>query len=118
MSGLLGPLAAFIAVLAMIPIALWLLKRTPLGANASMPSTLRVIGSVGVGTNQRLITVEVGSGDERRWLVLGVTPGSINTLHSLPPQALPEAGAPGAGSPFARLMAAARRGKPGDNDAR
>ena len=40
-----------------------------------------------LSTSQRIVTVEVGSGDERRWLVLGVTPPAITTLHTMAPQA-------------------------------
>ena len=35
------------------------------------------------------MTVEVGQGEERRWLVLGVTPQSIHALHALSAQGEP-----------------------------
>ena len=85
-SNFLGPLAAFVLVLALIPLALWLLKRTPLGGGGSA-GLMRVVGALPLSPNQRIVTVEVGRGDERRWLVLGVSPAGINTLHTLPPQA-------------------------------
>ena len=47
---------------------------------------MRVISQLALAPNQRVLTVEVGSGDERRWLVLGVTPGGISNLHTMPPQ--------------------------------
>ncbi len=82
----------FIAVLALIPLALWLLKRTPLGAGGAgfgggASGLLRCVGALPLSPSQRIVTVEVGSGDERRWLVLGVTAQSITTLHSMAPQA-------------------------------
>jgi flagellar protein FliO/FliZ len=105
----LGPLASFIAVLALIPVALWLLKRTPLGAGAATPAGMRVIASLPIAPNQRLLTVEVGQGSDRQWLVLGVTPAGIRTLHTLPPQAdLPAAPAT-TGLSFAQLMGRAQR---------
>ena len=91
MSSLLGPLSAFGAVLLMIPLALWLLKRTPLGASASGVGGMRVVAALPLAPNQRLLTVEVGQGEQRRWLVLGVSPAGIRTLHSMAPQAIEDA---------------------------
>ena len=81
----------FIAVMALIPLALWLLKRSPLGAGAASGSTgvMRHIAALPLSPQQRIVTIEVGTGDERRWLVLGVTPQGINTLHTMAPQAEP-----------------------------
>ena len=87
-SAYIGPLAAFVLILALIPAALWLLKRTPLGG-AGVGQGMRVVAALPLAPNQRIVTVEVGSGDDRRWLVLGVTPAGIQTLHTLPPQAEP-----------------------------
>ena len=78
-----GPLSAFVAVLLLIPVALWLLKRTPLGQAASGVGGMRVVAALAVAPNQRLLTVEVGSGTEQRWLVLGVSPAGIQTLHTM-----------------------------------
>ena len=82
----IGPVFAFVAILALIPAALWLLKRTPLGGQAA-GAPMRLVGALPLAPNQRLVTVEVGQGDDRRWLVLGVSPAGISTLHTLPPQA-------------------------------
>jgi len=99
----------FIAIIAMIPVALWLLKRTPMGG-AGSTGVMRSIAVLPISPNQRIVTVEVGSGDERRWLVLGVTPQSISTLHSMAPQA--EVAAPSAmpAAPFAQMLDKLRRG--------
>ncbi len=85
-SAYIGPLAAFLLILALIPAALWLLKRTPMGG-AGSGHGLRLVAALPLAPNQRIVTVEVGSGDDRRWLVLGVSPAGIHTLHSLAPQA-------------------------------
>ncbi len=85
MNSVLGPLAAFAAVLLLIPLALWLLKRSGLGASAGGVGGMRVVAALPLAPNQRLLTVEVGQGDERRWLVLGVSPAGIRTLHSMAP---------------------------------
>ncbi len=122
MSNVLGPLAAFVAVLALIPLALWLLKRTPLGG-AAASGALRVVALLPLAPNQRIVTVEVGQGEDRRWLVLGVTPNGINTLHTLPAQSDAPM-APGrvttAALPFAGWLARSRAGRtdpaPGSGD--
>jgi len=75
----------FLAVIALIPLALWLLKRTPMGAGASNGS-MRSVAVLPLSASQRIVTVEVGRGDSRCWLVLGVTPNSISTLHTMLPQ--------------------------------
>jgi flagellar protein FliO/FliZ len=120
---LLGPVAAFVLILALIPAALWLLKRTPMGAAASN-GPMRLVASLPLAPNQRLLTVEVGSGEDRRWLVLGVTPAGIHTLHTLPPQAEPVATAHAGLPRFADLLQrqraaqAPQAGAPGGPDAR
>jgi flagellar protein FliO/FliZ len=97
------PLLAFIAVVAMIPLALWLLKRTPVGA-ASSSAGMRTVASLPLGAQQRLVTVEVGSGADRRWLVLGVTPSNIATLWTMEPQADLPAAAPTPNAQFSQLL--------------
>jgi len=88
MSQGLTSLLWFLAILALIPIALWLLKRTPMGGAAGA-GVLKSVAALPLSTSQRILTIEVGRGDERRWLVLGVTAHSITTLHTLAPQDLP-----------------------------
>jgi flagellar protein FliO/FliZ len=97
------PLLAFIAVLVMIPFALWLLKRTPVGA-ASSSAGMRTISALPLGAQQRLLTVEVGSGADRRWLVLGVTPSNIATLWTMEPQAEVPGAAPTPTAQFSQLL--------------
>ena len=110
----IGPVAAFVLILALIPAALWLLKRTPLGGSAA-GAPMRLVGALPLAPNQRLVTVEVGQGEDRRWLVLGVSPAGITNLHSLPPQAELPPAVPGAASVFAQLL---QKQRPGSSDAR
>ena len=84
MNGSLAPLLWFVGVVALIPVALWLLKRTPIGA-AAASGPMRTVSALPLSASQRIVTIEVGSGDERLWLVLGVTPQSIRTLHTMAP---------------------------------
>ncbi len=107
----------FGAILALIPFALWLLKRTPIGG-AAAHGVLRSIAALPLSASQRIVTIEVGQGSARRWLVLGVTPQSITTLHAMEPLAdLPIASAPIQALPaFAQLLAKLRSSK-GDTGA-
>ena len=81
----LNSLLWFIAIIALIPCALWLLKRTPMGG-ASTNGVMRSVAALPLSASQRIVTVEVGEGAERRWLVLGVTAQNITTLHTMAPQ--------------------------------
>jgi len=81
----LNSLLWFIAIIALIPCVLWLLKRTPMGG-ASGNGVMRSVAALPLSPSQRIVTVEVGLGSERRWLVLGVTAQSITTLHTMAPQ--------------------------------
>jgi len=103
-SGLM-PLLSFFAIIAMIPVALWLLKRTPMGGGAAS-GTMRTVAVLPLSPNQRLLTVEVGTGDDRQWLVLGVTAQQITTLYTMAPQAEPVQPAMHAlaDTPFAQLL--------------
>ncbi len=115
---LIGPLLAFVAILALIPLALWLLRRSPLGARfgaglgaaaaGGAAAPVRLVGMLSLAPQQRIVTVEVGSGEARQWLVLGVSPAGIASLHQMPAQAeLPRAAAT---SPFAQLLLRHARG--------
>ncbi len=105
----------FIAIIAMIPLALWLLKRTPMGG-AGSHGLMRSIAVLPISPSQRIVTVEVGTGEGRRWLVLGVTPQNISTLHSMEAQGdAPTHPQAEAMPPFAQLLSKLRhpKGTPG-----
>ena len=107
-SSALTSLLWFIAIIAMIPFALRLLKRTPMGG-AGTHGLMRSVAVLPISPSQKLVTVEVGSGAERRWLVLGITAGSITTLHTMVPQDEALAMPATAETPFAQLLSRMRR---------
>jgi flagellar protein FliO/FliZ len=99
-----GSLLWFIAVLALIPVALWLLRRTPAGG-APAGKLMRVVAVLPLAPNQRVATLEIGRGNARRWLVLGITGQQITTLCELTPQDdAPGAPAVQATAPFAQFL--------------
>ena len=106
-----GSLLWFAAVVLAIPLVLWLLRRTPLGGAATgAPGTPRTVAVLPLSTQQRLVTVEVGQGDERRWLVLGVTPQGITPLHTMAPQPGADVGSVAAPPSFGQMMQRLRPG--------
>lgn len=60
----------------------WLLKRTGLSNISGNGAPLKVIGGVSVGARERVMVVEVAD----QWIVVGVAPGRVNTLATLPRQ--------------------------------
>ena len=108
-----GSLLWFVVIVAMIPIVLWLLKRTPAGAmyvGGTSGRVMRIVATLPLSASQRIVTVEVGQGEERRWLVLGVTAQNITTLHTMTPQGEVAAGTTAPMTPpFAQLLRKLRR---------
>ncbi|MGL6216368.1 flagellar biosynthetic protein FliO [Billgrantia desiderata] len=84
----LGKTAAALAlVIAIILICTALLKRWNPQQRAA-GGHLRVVGSVAVGTRERVVIVEI----EDTWLVLGVGGGQVNKLHERQAPARPADG--------------------------
>jgi flagellar protein FliO/FliZ len=65
-------------VLAAVAGSAWLLRRFSPG-QVGAGGAVKVIGGVALGPKERLVLVEIGE----TWLVLGVAPGQVNTLHTL-----------------------------------
>lgn len=72
---LLGLLLVLGAVVAAAWFAKRFVPRHPAAGNA-----LRVVAGAAVGQRERVVVVEVGS----TWIVVGVAPGSVRALHTLP----------------------------------
>ena len=97
----------FTFIVALIPLSLWLVKRSGLAHGLAAPGAaaqIKTVGQLNLGPGQRLLTVEVGQGEDRTWLVLGVTGQSIQTLHTMAPQAAPEPAAAPVHPGFAALL--------------
>jgi flagellar protein FliO/FliZ len=98
---------ALLLVLGLIIGAAWLLKRTQkLQGNTN--AVLKNVSALAVGPKERVVVVEIGED----WLVLGVAPGQVRMLHTLPRQALPGGGAtaPKFAEWLARAKGATRHG--------
>src|SRR4030067_3514532 len=69
---------SLLLVLAAIVLVGWLLKRMNVAQQGS-GNLLKVLGGTSIGQRERIVLVEV----KDTWLVIGVGPGQIRTLHTL-----------------------------------
>jgi len=76
--GLFGAVLALLAVLALVVGLGWLLKRLP-GSGFRPADGMKLVASLSVGAKERVVVLEVNG----QQLLLGVTAGSINALHTL-----------------------------------
>ena len=89
-------LIVFIAGFACLPwLVKWLQRRTGLG-KLPLDGSTRLVSSLALSPQQRVVTVEVTQDNTCTRLVLGVTPQSITCLHVLPAGPVAGAGAPAA----------------------
>jgi len=81
--GYLQMLFGLAIVLGLVVVVAWLMRRV-----SALPGTaagmIRVLGAAAVGQRERVVLVEVGD----TWLLLGVAPGQVRRLHTMPKTAL------------------------------
>ncbi|MGE8680075.1 MAG: flagellar biosynthetic protein FliO [Achromobacter marplatensis] len=99
-SSLLRVIIGLVLVVAAILVSAWLAKRAGLTQRGG-GNLLKQIASLPVGARQSIVVVEV----DNTWLVVGVSPNQISTLHTLPAGQLPE------GSPLPAAAFAAKLGQ-------
>jgi flagellar protein FliO/FliZ len=89
------------AVLALVGAIAWLLKRFS-GLRGTGSGLIRIIGGAAVGQRERIVLVEVGG----TWLLVGVAPGQVRALHTMPKSesAAPDTPAPAADQGFATWL--------------
>jgi flagellar protein FliO/FliZ len=75
----LQAVAGLALVLAAVAGAAWLMRRLSL-ARPGLAAPLQLRGALAVGPRERVVVVEI----EGTWLVLGVAPGRVSSLHALP----------------------------------
>nr|WP_315847101.1 flagellar biosynthetic protein FliO [uncultured Achromobacter sp.] len=99
-SSLLRVIIGLVLVVAAILVSAWLAKRAGLTQRGG-GNLLKQVASLPVGARQSIVVVEI----DNTWLVVGVSPNQINTLHTLPAGQLPE------GSPLPAAAFAAKLGQ-------
>ncbi len=87
-ANMLQVVLGLVLVLGLMAGAAWLLKRLS-AAHTPAGHAIKIIGGVAVGNRERVMVVEVAD----QWIVVGVAPGSVNALATLPRQILPESSA-------------------------
>ncbi len=75
---------SLILVLAAVAVVAWMMKRINLPRHGAA-SLLKVISGVAVGPRERVVLMEVND----TWLIVGVAPGQVSTLHTMPKGTLP-----------------------------
>ena len=87
-------------IIALLGATAWFARKLSIGQHFGQAG-MRVIGGIALGPRERLVLVEVGE----QWLVIGIVPGQIRTLHRLAKGSLPEGALPaGADKPFAQWL--------------
>jgi len=89
--GIMQVIVSLLLVLAAVMLVAWVLKRINMPKQGTS-SLLKVISGVAVGQRERIVLVEINN----TWLVVGVAPGHVRTLHSMPKadQSTPQADTP------------------------
>jgi flagellar protein FliO/FliZ len=95
---LLQVFIGLVAVLLLIAATAWVAKRFGV-TRGGAANVLQVVSSASVGARERVVVVEVGES----WLVVGVAPGSVNALATLPRGQAPS---PAAATPLNASFAA------------
>jgi flagellar protein FliO/FliZ len=75
-------------VIAVLFLAAYFLRRLNGGRGFGSNGPMRVVGGLIIGSRERIVLVEIGD----TWLVVGLVPGQIRTLHTLPKGELPSTG--------------------------
>lgn len=70
---------ALMLIIALLLGTTWLARKVS-GGKLFGQGNLRVISGVALGPRERIVLLEV----ENTWLVVGIVPGQIRTLHTLP----------------------------------
>lgn len=93
-------LGALGVVLAALFAVLWLLRRIS-GGKLAGPAPIRTVGGIAVGSRERVLLLEIGE----HWLVVGVAPGSVTGIATLPRGELQQDSAQPAAPDFGALLA-------------
>jgi flagellar protein FliO/FliZ len=92
----LGMIVGFLLLFA------WLARKF-LGGKGFGQGGLKLLGGIALGPRERIVLVEAGD----QWLVIGIVPGQIRALHTMPREILPPDASPATNPPppFARSFA-------------
>ena len=84
---ILQMLLGLVLIIGILFFGAYALRKLNGGKGFGNSGPLRVIGGLMVGPRERIVMIEVGES----WIVIGIVPGQIKTLHTLPKGELPAA---------------------------
>ena len=79
-SAILQMLLGLILIIALLFTGAYLLRKLNGGRSFGHTGPMRIVGGLMISARERIVLLEVG--DE--WIVIGIVPGQIKTLHTLP----------------------------------
>lgn len=84
-SAILQTLLGLALIVGILFVGAYVLRRLNDGKRFGANGPMKVLGGLSISPRERIMLVEVGD----TWLVVGVVPGQIRTLHTLPRGELP-----------------------------
>ncbi len=91
-------LLSLLLIIALLFAGAWLLRRLNGGVSFGHNGPLRIVGGLMISPRERIVLIEVADS----WLVVGIVPGQIKTLHTLPKGDLPAP--PNGDKPFGQWL--------------
>ncbi len=82
---LLQVILSLVVILGLIIGAAWFAKRFML-TSTQTGASIKMLGGINLGGRERVVLLEVAD----QWIVVGVAPGHVSTLTTMPRQALPD----------------------------
>ena len=84
-SAIVQMLIGLALIIGILFVAAYLVRKLNGGPRFGQSGPLRIVGGLAIGARERIVVVEIGE----TWLVVGVVPGQIKTLHTLARGELP-----------------------------
>lgn len=97
-AAILQMLFGLVLIVGLLFFGAYALRKLNGGRAFGQSGPLRVVGGLMIGPRERIVMIEVGES----WIVVGIVPGQIKTLHTLPKGELPLS--PGATKPFGQWL--------------
>lgn len=97
----LQAMLALAVIIALLLGTAWMARKVT-GGKAFGLRGMAVVGGIALGPRERIVLVEVGE----TWLVIGIVPGQIRTLHQMPKGSMPTPESTSSDAPFAHWLKA------------